>query len=553
MNRLSLLLSSALVTLLACKPAAPVVDLPADTATEPIRDAAFIQREGPNLMLNNQPVLLQGIAFGNWVWDNTATPSLLHHNEQDYARLQSMGLNCVRFYLNYKYFEDDNAPYIYKQAGWNWLDQNVRWAKQHGIYLILNVHIPQGGYQSQGNGGALWDVPENQNRLVALWKAIAQRYQDEPSIAGYDLLNEPVVTRSIDQWQTLAQRLVGTIRTVDRRHLVVVERLNAVGTEWKDVNGERNLFLVKDDNVMYQFHMYDPFEFTHQTFAWAGRPADEVQRYPDPTKISMPSDAAWYTATFANPSLPAGTWGWAYFEGVKYKADDPKLTIGGAVCAAARLGAGRAFFDDLVLNEYDANGRLVRAIAQLSMDSPDGWYFWSKANTGTLTLTNAGRTDKALTISGTTDDANTGNFTTKFTVQPGYSYQINGWMRGENIPASAGVQLRIDFETSSQPIVARGKAQLRQAMQFYADWGRKNNVPIYLGEYGAGVPCFRDGRGGLQWVEDMIDLNRELGFHSTYHVYHEDNFGLFYGYNALPDPANANTPLMDLFRRKLGR
>jgi endoglucanase len=51
----------------------------------------------------------------------------------------------------------------------------------------------------------------------------------------------------------------------------------------------------------------------------------------------------------------------------------------------------------------------------------------------------------------------------------------------------------------------------------------------------------------------MIDLNREFGFHTTYHAYHEDSFGWYFGYNSLPDPANANTALIDLFKQKFGK
>jgi endoglucanase len=540
--------------LLTCKPANPAPDEAGPIGgIANVPDPTFIQRKGAQLVLNNQPILLHGVAFGNWVWDNAPTPNPRHHNEADYARLQSMGLNAVRFYLNYSYFEDDNRPYTYKQTGWNWLDQNVAWARKYGIYLIINVHVPQGGYQSQGKGGALWDVPENQNRFIAWWKAIADRYKNEPAIAGYDLLNEPVTTQSIDQWKTLAERLVKAIRTVDNRHLIVVERLNAVAGNWKDYNGERNLFLVQDENVLYQFHTYDPYEYTHQTFSWANRPPTEFETYPDPTRISVPSDAAWYTGTFDNPALPSGTSAWTYFEGVKYKATDPKLKIGMAVCVAAKVGSGRVFYDDLVLKEYDAAGVFVRDVLTLPMDKQDGWYFWSSNNSGTFGVADAGRTGKAFSISGTTDDANVGFSQSKFLPKSGYSYQISGWMRGDNVPAGAGVRLRVDFETTTQPILARDKAYLRQAVQFYADWGKKNNVPMYLGEYGAGTPCFRDERGGLRWAEDMIDLNKELGFHTTYHAYHESSFGWFYSDNALPDPANANTDLLALFKRKFGR
>jgi endoglucanase len=37
--------------------------------------------------------------------------------------------------------------------------------KKHNVYLILNIHVPQGGFQSNGEGMELWDNPENQKRL----------------------------------------------------------------------------------------------------------------------------------------------------------------------------------------------------------------------------------------------------------------------------------------------------------------------------------------------------------------------------------------------------
>ena len=135
--------------------------------------------------------------------------------------------------------------------------------------MILNFHVPQGGYQSQGNGQALWDNPDNQKWLAGLWREIARRYATETAVMGYDLVNEPITTRSIDQWKTLAQDLVTTIRTVDQSHLIVVERLNAVSKDGKDYDGENDMFLVNDDNVLYQFHSYTPIEFTHQLLPWA--------------------------------------------------------------------------------------------------------------------------------------------------------------------------------------------------------------------------------------------------------------------------------------------
>ncbi len=102
---------------------------------------------------DGRPFHIKGIAFGNEVWGNPSLPPVNHHGKEDYARIKSMGFNAVRFYLNYRIFEDDLFSFTYKNTGFNWLDKNIAWVKEQGIYLVLNMHVPQGGFQSLGKGG----------------------------------------------------------------------------------------------------------------------------------------------------------------------------------------------------------------------------------------------------------------------------------------------------------------------------------------------------------------------------------------------------------------
>jgi endoglucanase len=108
-------------------------------------------------------------------------------------------LTSVRFYMNYGIFEDDTSPCSYKEDGFTWLDINIAAAKTYGIRLILNMHYPQGGFQSNGNGDALWNDRSNQLRLIALWKKIAGRYKDEDTVIGYGLVNEPVPLEGVSR------------------------------------------------------------------------------------------------------------------------------------------------------------------------------------------------------------------------------------------------------------------------------------------------------------------------------------------------------------------
>src|SRR3954447_21708973 len=158
-----LLLGNVLVGTAGAKPAA--------AAMLHVRGTEIVDGKG-------RPVLLRGVAFGNDVWSNVRLPRR-HHDETDYQRVAAMGMNAVRFYMNYRTFEADAAPGKYLDDGWQWLADNIAWAKKHGVYLVLNMHVPPGGFQSLGNGKALWDRPEMQERLIALWTAIARHCKGE--------------------------------------------------------------------------------------------------------------------------------------------------------------------------------------------------------------------------------------------------------------------------------------------------------------------------------------------------------------------------------------
>jgi len=483
-------------------------------------------------------------------------------------------MNVVRFYLSYQTFEDDAQPFRYKDTGWAWLDQNVDWAKQHNVRLILNLHDPAGGYQSLGKGGALWGDERNQKRFIELWRAIAERYRAEPIIAGFDLLNEPIPTSNIEQWKSLAERTIEEIRQVDQHHMVFIERVNAVGGDWSE-NEQRNFFKVSDPNVVYEFHFYKPFHFTHQGADWASFAAREGW-YPDE---NMP-EVDWFqlsaVASAESEPLPVGDSDWTLLETKPFLVSDPKIVVGKPFLVCDQ-GRGTASFDTLSLGRCPATGAckasepppprpvgkkkhapapdvaVEETLLETDLDTLRGWYFWKQNADGQAFFDLHGHGDStALSITGTTAAANLGADPLRFFAKQGSEYTLRVLAKGQGLAESARCLIRLEFYASKVPVQARDKQYLEQELAAYLAWGEHNQVPVFLGEFGTIRQSFLPGRGGLNWVADMLDVLLSRRVHFTYHAYHETPFGLILGGDTLPNSYRLYLPLYELFVSKLG-
>jgi hypothetical protein len=187
--------------------------------------------------------------------------------EDDMRFLHEAGLNSIRIPLHYKFFTPGN------EEGFQRLDRVVGWAKKYGLYVILDMHCAPGG-QTGSNIDDSWgypwlfESPEDQELTIRIWKQIAKHYRDNPTVLGYDLLNEPIphfpqLRKYNPALEPLYKRITAEIRQVDVHHVIILG-----GAQW-DTN-----FTVFgapfDSNVMYTFHKY-----------WSPPTEAEIQPYLD--------------------------------------------------------------------------------------------------------------------------------------------------------------------------------------------------------------------------------------------------------------------------------
>jgi aryl-phospho-beta-D-glucosidase BglC (GH1 family) len=222
---------------------------------------------GAEHTLRAQMAEVLGPAKGEFFFDR-----LLNYffNEDDVIFLRKSGANVARIPINYRHFEDDAAPYKYKEAGFARLDQILRHCENHGLYVILDLHSAQGWQNVHWHSdnasriSLFWEVPAYQDRYLALWQEFARRYKNSAVIAGYDVLNEPCSNNDLgdypwniysnykpnfERMNSVYQRLVSEIRKVDSRHIIFLEGDNYA----KAFSGFDKPY---DDNIAYSSHDY---------------------------------------------------------------------------------------------------------------------------------------------------------------------------------------------------------------------------------------------------------------------------------------------------------
>jgi len=177
--------------------------------------------------------------------------------ESDIKALGNWGFNLVRLPFHYNILTPPDSPGVYLQSGWTIFDSLISWCSKYNIYVILDLHCAPGGESDQPISDydpsvpSLWQDTAKQTRTVELWRIIANRYKDNPTVAGYDLLNEPRwnFSNGNKPLRDLYIRITTAIRSVDTSHILFIEG-NQYATDFNDLTPPW------DKKMVYSFHKY---------------------------------------------------------------------------------------------------------------------------------------------------------------------------------------------------------------------------------------------------------------------------------------------------------
>jgi licheninase len=153
------------------------------------------------------------------------------------------------------------------------LDAFVLWTANAGISLTIDYHPYDKSLDKA--------KPETIAVAVAVWGKVAARYASNPrEDLFYELLNEPELSMggtppTQAEWTAIAERMIASIRASDTTHTIIFGDVN-----WYGIGMLASRKPLSDGNVIYAFHDYEPFIFTHQGASWANMASTHDLPYP---------------------------------------------------------------------------------------------------------------------------------------------------------------------------------------------------------------------------------------------------------------------------------
>lgn len=268
---------------------------------------AFAFRGAPSnaQALNEVPpqrlaLLAHGINFNNWFspWANPASYATAF-GPKEAAFLKKAGFTVCRLPLDPDLLFDASDLSTPKPVIIS-VDHAVRLLLDAGLAVILDpIH---GSSETDEWEKGLDHDPAFLGKVETYWETLAGHFAAiSADRIFFEVMNEPHLSarENVDPawWQPVQRSLVAAIRRGAPSSTIIV-----TGERWGGIDGLLELKPLEDRNVVYSFHWYDPFTFTHQGATWTGPIQAELSGIPYP---SSPAAVAGPAAALEDPKARA--------------------------------------------------------------------------------------------------------------------------------------------------------------------------------------------------------------------------------------------------------
>jgi Endoglucanase len=205
-----------------------------------------------------------GINLGGWLsqCDHTKERYDNFIKEDAFKQISEWGLDHVRIPIDYNLVETKEGDYI--EEGFHYIDLAVQWSREYNLNMILDLHKTFGFSFDEGhNEKGFFENEDYQERFYRLWEEFARRYGNVGEHLAFEILNEVTNKEYCDLWNEISKKCITKIRAIAPDVKILIG-----GYYNNSIEALPDLLPPYDENIIYNFHCYEPLIFTHQGAYW---------------------------------------------------------------------------------------------------------------------------------------------------------------------------------------------------------------------------------------------------------------------------------------------
>ena len=218
----------------------------------------------------NNFLIQRGTNVSHWLSQNNedrGEARRQHIQEDDFARLDSLGFDFVRLPIDEVQFWDEEGNKL--PEAWGLMTNAINWAEKHHLRTIVDLHIIRSHYfnavnEGQADANTLFTSEESQQQLIDMWYQLSdvlKGYSVDP--VAYEFMNEPVADDH-EQWNQLIAKVHKALREREPQRTLVIG-----SNMWQGYETMKYLKVPEGDkNIILSFHYYNPMILTHYGAWW---------------------------------------------------------------------------------------------------------------------------------------------------------------------------------------------------------------------------------------------------------------------------------------------
>ena len=233
-----------------------------------------------------------GVNLTGWFQTGSAQEVQLNrYNLTDFEQIKSLGCDVIRWPVDIQAMTNGAPNYLMDPLFFSFMDSVVFWAEKTDMHLILDNHTFDPAIDTPDNIGQF---------LKKVWPQIAYRYRNAYDKLYFEILNEPHGIAD-GLWNSIQQEVIDLIRQVDTKHTLIIGPAG-----WNSYQNLKYMPVYEDPKLIYTFHFYDPFLFTHQGASWTDPSMEPLGGVPFPyDPANMPAfppslNGSWIQSAFNN-------------------------------------------------------------------------------------------------------------------------------------------------------------------------------------------------------------------------------------------------------------